>query len=48
MPAAASTIDAKPDSLLVPAGKTLVFGEIQIQDGAGRLAAHSTTTYALL
>ena len=30
------------------AGKSLVFGEVQAFDAAGRLAAHSTTTYALL
>ena len=30
------------------AGKTLVFGEIEALDAAGRLACHSTTTYALL
>ena len=30
------------------AGKSLVFGEVQAFDSAGRLAAHSTTTYALL
>lgn len=29
-------------------GKSLVFGEIEVLDAAGRLAAHSTTTYALL
>lgn len=29
-------------------GKNLVFGEIEVQDPAGRLAAHATTTYALL
>ena len=29
-------------------GKSLVFGEIEIADSAGRLCAHSTTTYALL
>lgn len=29
-------------------GKSLVFGEIEVQDAAGRLAAHATTTYALL
>ena len=29
-------------------GKRLVFGEIEVQDPAGRLAAHATTTYALL
>lgn len=30
------------------AGRNLVFGEIELLDGQGRLAAHSTTTYALL
>ena len=30
------------------AGKSLVFGEIEVHDAAGRLAAHATTTYALL
>ena len=30
------------------AGKSLVFGEVEIFDAAGRLAAHATTTYALL
>ena len=29
-------------------GKSLVFGEIELFDAAGRLAAHATTTYALL
>jgi uncharacterized protein (TIGR00369 family) len=29
-------------------GKSLVFGEIEIADSAGRLAAHATTTYAML
>jgi uncharacterized protein (TIGR00369 family) len=29
-------------------GKSLAFGEIEVLDPAGRLAAHSTTTYALL
>jgi uncharacterized protein (TIGR00369 family) len=29
-------------------GKQLVFGEVEVQDSAGRLAAHATTTYALL
>ena len=29
------------------AGKNLVFGEVEAFDAAGRLAAHSTTTYAL-
>lgn len=29
-------------------GKSLVFGEIELLDEQGRLAAHATTTYALL
>jgi len=29
-------------------GKTLAFGEIEVLDNAGKLAAHATTTYALL
>ena len=29
-------------------GKTLAFGEIEVSDREGRLAAHATTTYALL
>ena len=45
--------DGPPDEARVIArvlrlGKRLVFGEIEVQDPAGRLAAHATTTYALL
>jgi uncharacterized protein (TIGR00369 family) len=29
-------------------GRQLVFGEIEVHDAAGKLAAHATTTYALL
>jgi uncharacterized protein (TIGR00369 family) len=29
-------------------GKTLAFGEIELSTPDGRLAAHATTTYALL
>jgi uncharacterized protein (TIGR00369 family) len=29
-------------------GKNLAFGEIEVTDAGGRLAAHATTTYALL
>ena len=29
-------------------GKRLVFGEIEVLDPAGQLAAHATTSYALL
>ncbi len=30
------------------AGRSLVFGEVELRDATGRLAAHATTTYALL
>jgi len=29
-------------------GRNLVFGEIELRDAEGELAAHATTTYALL
>jgi len=29
-------------------GKKLVFGEVEVLDAHGELAAHATTTYALL
>ncbi len=29
-------------------GRNLVFGEIEVLDAGGKLAAHATTTYALL
>jgi uncharacterized protein (TIGR00369 family) len=29
-------------------GRNLVFGEIEMRDAAGELAAHATTTYALI
>jgi acyl-coenzyme A thioesterase PaaI-like protein len=29
-------------------GKKLVFGEVQLTDAGGQLAAHATTTYALI
>jgi uncharacterized protein (TIGR00369 family) len=29
-------------------GRKLVFGEIEISDASGELAAHATTTYALV
>ena len=40
--------EARVIARVLRAGKSLVFGEIELQDGAGRLAAHATTTYALL
>jgi uncharacterized protein (TIGR00369 family) len=29
-------------------GRNLVFGEVEVADEGGKLAAHATTTYALL
>ena len=43
-----SPAEARILARVLRAGKNLVFGEIEIKDSAGRLAAHSTTTYALL
>ena len=39
---------AKVVARVLRAGKSLVFGEIEIFDAAGKLATHTTTTYALL
>ena len=47
-PVAGTAAEARLVARVLRAGKNLVFGEIEILDGAGRLAAHSTTTYALL
>ena len=40
--------DARMTARVLRMGKTVVFGEIEIADAAGKLAAHATTTYALL
>jgi uncharacterized protein (TIGR00369 family) len=40
--------DAQVLGRVLRLGKNLVFGEIEVQDAGGRLAAHATTTYALL
>ena len=40
--------EAKLVARVLRAGKSLVFGEVEVFDAAGRLAAHTTTTYALL
>jgi uncharacterized protein (TIGR00369 family) len=47
-PIAAGSADAKVVARVLRRGKNLVFGEIEVQDAAGKLAAHATTTYALL
>ena len=47
-PVAGNSGQAKVIARVLRLGKSLVFGEIEVLDAAGRLAAHSTTTYALL
>ena len=47
-PIAAGSADARVTARVLRLGKTLVFGEIEVADGSGKLAAHATTTYALL
>ena len=47
-PAAGETAEARVTARVLRSGKSLVFGEIEVADAAGRLAAHATTTYALL
>jgi uncharacterized protein (TIGR00369 family) len=47
-PIAAGTDDAKVVARVLRMGKNLVFGEIEVSDATGKLAAHATTTYALL
>lgn len=40
--------EAQVVARVLRAGKSLVFGEIEVFDSQGRVAAHATTTYALL
>ena len=47
-PIAGGSADAKVVARVLRRGKNLVFGEIEVHDAAGKLAAHATTTYALL
>jgi uncharacterized protein (TIGR00369 family) len=47
-PVAGDSAQARVLARVLRMGKSLVFGEIELLDAAGRLAAHSTTTYALL
>ena len=47
-PVAAGTDDAKVTARVLRMGRSLVFGEIEVADATGKLAAHATTTYALL
>jgi uncharacterized protein (TIGR00369 family) len=47
-PIAGASADARLTARVLRMGKTIVFGEVEIADAAGKLAAHATTTYALL
>lgn len=47
-PIAGDSGRARVVARVLRAGKSLVFGEIELLDAQGKLAAHSTTTYALL
>jgi uncharacterized protein (TIGR00369 family) len=47
-PIAGGSADAKVVARVLRRGKNLVFGEIEVLDAGGKLAAHATTTYALL
>ncbi len=47
-PVAGSSAQARVVARVLRMGKNLVFGEIELLDAEGRLAAHATTTYALL
>jgi uncharacterized protein (TIGR00369 family) len=47
-PIAGGSADARMTARVLRMGKSLVFGQIEIEDASGRLAAQATTTYALL
>ncbi len=47
-PVAGDSVEARVVARVLRLGKSLVFGEIEVRDAQGRLAAHATTTYALL
>lgn len=47
-PIAGDSGSAKVVARVLRMGRQLVFGEIEVLDSAGKLAAHATTTYALL
>jgi acyl-coenzyme A thioesterase PaaI-like protein len=48
MPGTAPAGEARWSAGCCAMGKNLVFGEIEVHDAGGKLAAHATTTYALL
>ena len=47
-PIAEGSADARMTARVLRMGRAIVFGEIEIADANGKLAAHATTTYALL
>jgi uncharacterized protein (TIGR00369 family) len=47
-PVAGDSGEARVVARVLRLGKSLAFGEIELLDAGGRLAAHATTTYALL
>lgn len=47
-PIAGGSGEATVTARVLRQGKSLAFGEIEIADAEGRLAAHATTTYAML
>lgn len=47
-PVAGSSGNARVVARVLRMGKSLVFGEVQVLNANGELAAHATTTYALL
>ncbi len=47
-PIAGDSGGAKLTARVLRKGRSLVFGEVEVADSRGELAAHATTTYALL
>jgi len=47
-PVAGSSGNARVVARVLRMGKSLVFGEVQVMNASGELAAHATTTYTLL
>ncbi len=47
-PVPGDSVEVQLEASVLRAGKSLVFGEVEVRDAGGRLAAHATTTYALL
>ena len=47
-PVAGDGVSVQLQARVLRLGKNLVFGEVQVLDAKGQLAAHTTTTYALL